>query len=1469
MLIKIFIYFLFFTQIFSLCGKGCLRCKNNDCKICDNQQNYILRNNECIFQELDHCLFSTKYDLCEICEEGYFLRRNRKCQLNPVFVIENCMFYNDLITCLICKTGFFLNHEGQCEEIKSETENCLYYNNGVTCDICKDGYLKDTTNNTCKKIVVVENCLLYNNPFTCESCIDRYILNKNSFLKNISDFYTQIVRSKELKLQNRINSELNLPFCERKIQIDFCKTYKNANECSECQKSYYLSSKTECKKNPVSYWTEKDSIVLNCFSFDLSNSCNMCYDGFYLSSQECFKHEETLENCFIRSQSKADSCFICNPNHFISPKPNEVNKLICTQRTNTISFCEEYKIDEDKCSKCLEGFISHFNKTKCSKKINECETYNTSLAVLTCSKCSDLYIPLNGICTKNDNNCIQRQNDLCSRCQKGYSLNKEYVCVNTSADLLAHNCDRVDTSVTDVVKCEVCRNHEVGVVKRGYCVKGDSNCALFGTDGACLECKSGFHYSVSQCVGNLETDGCELYKGLTANCVRCRFSFILGADLQCKGITKASHLLDDFRFCDASSKDYACDVCSAGFFPVKRGNINFLRPVTCQKRSDNAALMENCLFYNNSKCYLCRENYYVNIDWTGCVTTCSANEIINLLTLKCESSTGISVDNCLETDGKSCFACETFKPLLNYNKYNDSFFKLKTTFKIDTSLTKTIITKPNQVENCNNTGSYINLYIDKNFRTVENNWGKYPKIKELRSLTNAVVITYTTLSTCSSSTKYNFTQKDKFYSSLLSCHKCTGLNILKLDLSNGYRITDVGFQDQKFLDGTDQIEITNLTCGTVTGGTNNCAVFSKNIPKEDSSHDCILCKPGFKPTYNSDDVITTCTTISNCSIMTTFNECDKCGSGFAFDYDLDLQEVDKTKCVTAGFCEVYSSVLEECMQCQEGYVYDYAGDECVSVSVKPTGCKSGLNGSHCAVCEDDGSDQGVAVFEIDKDENECVAQNLLPSSMKARNCKIFNDDLSCFSCPIGFFIAQNGSCLDVGSVNGCVAGVVTANVFICEECEIGYSLDIGANSCTLVGTGSASIIPNCRSLENPTSCGECDYGFYLVVQGGVGFCVRGPLPEGCTGIIEDEFKNNNDLYCNACEEGYTFYIESDSNRRNSFCLDPSPKSNCLIMNKDDCLECTSDYYLNNEICEIRTTFTTNCVEYEKTSQTCLRTLESVTPYEYTTDYISPTNYNLLTTTEKLVLQKLPPFRENMGDGIPNCEIYKTASSCQNCKTGYYLKNTKCVPITTSTNECLYYKTEIECEICIENYLLIEKECKKIVALNCEKYKDPSTCETCPKDFPVFNAEGNCERPTENSENCEVFHLKDNKWVCRECVNYHYPDSEGVCRVINFPVENCLKYSSLTNCLKCRNGYVFRQKSLSCEVAGELEPNCDELVLGNSCSVCELGYYLENEICVLCKTNDSCNFCNPMNPEICLVCKSGYYMDNSENCYKNS
>lgn len=61
---------------------------------------------------------------------------------------------------------------------------------------------------------------------------------------------------------------------------------------------------------------------------------------------------------------------------------------------------------------------------------------------------------------------------------------------------------------------------------------------------------------------------------------------------------------------------------------------------------------------------------------------------------------------------------------------------------------------------------------------------------------------------------------------------------------------------------------------------------------------CAACKPGFKPTYSNVKYhVPVCSAIDNCEVSgSAFNECDKCKSGYAFNY-VATKGVDKSTCV--------------------------------------------------------------------------------------------------------------------------------------------------------------------------------------------------------------------------------------------------------------------------------------------------------------------------------------------------------------------------------------------------------------------------------------------------------------------------------------------------------------------------------------------------------------------------------------------
>lgn len=75
------------------------------------------------------------------------------------------------------------------------------------------------------------------------------------------------------------------------------------------------------------------------------------------------------------------------------------------------------------------------------------------------------------------------------------------------------------------------------------------------------------------------------------------------------------------------------------------------------------------------------------------------------------------------------------------------------------------------------------------------------------------------------------------------------------------------------------------------------------------------------------------------------------------------------------------------------------------------------------------------------------------------------------------------------------------------------------------------------------------------------------------------------------------------------------------------------------------------------------------------------------------------------------------------------------------------------------------------------------------------------------------------------------------------------------CTNCIAGYSYNDVSNTCNQI---------LTCSGGCSVCPLGYSLNQGQCVSCTTSQ-CQTCNPTNPDQCYSCLPGFYLNSNSQC----
>jgi hypothetical protein len=205
------------------------------------------------------------------------------------------------------------------------------------------------------------------------------------------------------------------------------------------------------------------------------------------------------------------------------------------------------------------------------------------------------------------------------------------------------------------------------------------------------------------------------------------------------------------------------------------------------------------------------------------------------------------------------------------------------------------------------------------------------------------------------------------------------------------------------------------------------------------------------------------------------------------------------------------------------------------------------------------------------------------------------------------------------------------------------------------------------------------------------------------------------------------------------------------------------------------------------------------------------------------------------DCSANCDICTDATTCTDCKTGYYLDEAGLIPDVTIT-----------CTVC---------------PVNCEACDDATTCTECATGY-VNGADTLCE-------DCDpAGYYEDDNGDCTEC-----PD-------------NCTACDDDTTCTECATGFANGEGTLCDECDTGFEDadedatalECDACITGNGpypdCDVCDEGNGYEpvagvctpecltgeyrdiNGDCVACI--DNCDEC--VNGTKCITCTATYTLN---------
>jgi proprotein convertase subtilisin/kexin type 5 len=242
----------------------------------------------------------------------------------------------------------------------------------------------------------------------------------------------------------------------------------------------------------------------------------------------------------------------------------------------------------------------------------------------------------------------------------------------------------------------------------------------------------------------------------------------------------------------------------------------------------------------------------------------------------------------------------------------------------------------------------------------------------------------------------------------------------------------------------------------------------------------------------------------------------------------------------------------------------------------------------------------------------------------------------------------------------------------------------------------------------------------------------------------------------------------------------------------------------------------------------------------------------------------------------NCMTCTSPSTCTECLPGFFLDNSNGACVTClGIGKYQYVETNV-------------KKCKTPGILNCETYASDTKCSVCEftQECELFVSKISSMTPDHCIEcdindgffrmagscyqcdiNCHVCAGKD---TCMKCKDSFYLTKSGRCESCMSNCKTCDDAFKCTKCDEAKNYYLSLPKGEACTLCSsatgkfrvETSPkacwscpsNCITCTDGQTCTICEDGWYLKGGLCLECDKNCSC--CTDINT--CTGCQAGFY-----------
>ena len=1163
---------------------SCIKCPQN-CDYCtyDNQTHktnctscysgYVINSEKtCTFcgEGCEYCYLSNNSEpICTDCYSGTFVSYNN-CLICP----DGCKAceYNDKnqINCTKCKSQYALLNNGTCEKCPSGCYKCKASDNGeIECLDCYGGYALKSK----KECHYCQN-IKQEGMIGCESC---------GYNENTTKFECHGCRQKQR--EDSYEWYDIYTFVTNTFQC-FNNSDPNGTAFYGCLLSYYneTSGKYECQTcNNYRYSNE----------FIMVTNEKICKESYKMNLMNCYEAQN-----IGTEKNPIYSCIKCyNNSAKIIDKDNRTN---CYSRNyNNLSYCLEGAIDETsevKCTECVSN--AHLN----SSGICECNSDSFGKYYELCYKCDDINNGIPGCnAEKGCSNYFYSNDQLnCNECKDGYFQYDKGQCYSCSFEI--NNCEKChyDESTNKLIcdkcpdeynynpnekKCELKNCEEYPEISEG-CIICEGNREKYISEKKCQKCKIGYlKTKEGQC------SFCRSEENGGPACYKCKYKLneekketdniiceycpekghVLSSDGKCYNCKKITPNCEECWFIKNpdNTEKLSCTICAPGYYLNSKGKcvyyLKYLEKIPdCYRYFYTINNISFCPYYSYSERAYYFDSYYpycrigdYNFNYhyyyyysysldeyknylNSNITLPEINTNFQALCIQCKSG------YFLNSDG-NCINLEECSLISIYENINENYLKCRDfcyyydTINVELTYKKKNISEDS--ENNNKTNNIVTLDAEDFFHSLYYGYTNYNKtiIEDYNEYLKPLFIKAKLCILKPEDSKAFENCRKVQYDGVTNSYKCS-------ECYSSY-ILDTESNTCKYLYNEDYL-YDYYDCEIENIGNNSNPIYSCQYCYDDQYYTLISTENNVKYCeYNryGSELYNCKEANADTTFINTVYNCNSCSSSFLPYY---------SKFYGRKICQ---NIFEKIITKKEISLAIY--NNIVGANATNGTCEKKYftpNGKKCYKCNDE-------IVGIPGCKGNCSF------SLERNNI------LKCEGvCKSGYIEVSEGVCESCDNVNhGCYEcnytndypdnylGIKRKRRFICYQCDAEYiKIDGKCMTCMELGLNGCDECEADPQNNNKYICTKCNK-YSILKDGYCNMCYRsyefikdnkclycndynnGGI-KGCK-ICE---KNNNEVICRLCQEGYILL------KNNNTCLNIS--ENKELENYDYCEELTLD-----------------------------------------------------------------------------------------------------------------------------------------------------------------------------------------------------------------------------------------------------------------------------------------------------------------------